>query len=63
MRRILLTTLTLILAVSVFGQSNDPNEKIRRAKIALITERLDLTPEQAEKFWPIYNAYEEKKHQ
>jgi len=26
-------------------------------KIAFITKRLDLTPEEAEKFWPIYNRY------
>jgi len=50
---------TLILIVSAFGQ-NDAAEKIRRAKIALITERLDLSPEQAEKFWPIYNEYTKK---
>ncbi|MCP4456664.1 MAG: hypothetical protein GY816_01350 [Cytophagales bacterium] len=60
MRRILIPTLAIILTVSVFGQGNNPGEKIRRAKIALITERLDLSPDQAEKFWPIYNEYSKK---
>ena len=32
-------------------------EKIRTLKIAYITDRLNLTPNEAEKFWPIYNAY------
>jgi len=34
----------------------DP-EKLQAAKIAFITTRLDLTPDQAEKFWPIFNQY------
>ena len=62
MKRILITALTLFLAISVIGQ-NDAAEKIRRAKIALITERLDLSPEQAEKFWPIYNEYTKKQRE
>ena len=60
MKRILFTTLTLLATLAVFGQNNDPAEKIRRAKIALITERLDLSPSQAERFWPIYNEYTKK---
>lgn len=54
--------LTLILlAGALAGQAQkDPREQIEAAKIALITERLELTPEQAEKFWPIYNEYSRK---
>ncbi len=32
-------------------------QKIRSQKIAFFTEKLALTSEEAEKFWPIYNAY------
>ena len=32
-------------------------KKIESARIALITERLGLSPEQAEKFWPVYRQY------
>ncbi|MCK5703829.1 MAG: hypothetical protein KAI29_21875 [Cyclobacteriaceae bacterium] len=32
-------------------------KKIESARIALITERLGLTPDQAEKFWPVYREY------
>lgn len=35
-------------------------EKIEAARIALITERLGLTPDQAEKFWPIYREFSGK---
>jgi len=34
-------------------------EKLQAARIALITERLSLTPEQAQQFWPVYNEYAE----
>lgn len=32
-------------------------EQLQAARIAFITTRLDLKPEQAEKFWPVYNVY------
>jgi hypothetical protein len=30
---------------------------IKKAKVSIITELMDLTPEDAEKFWPVYNEY------
>jgi uncharacterized protein YfkK (UPF0435 family) len=33
-------------------------ERIKAQKIAFITEKLELTVKEAEKFWPIYNAFE-----
>ena len=39
------------------GPSPEALKKIEAAKIALITERLELTPAQAEKFWPIYREF------
>lgn len=41
----------------ILAQSQEALDKIQSAKIALITERLELTPEQAEKFWPLYHEY------
>jgi hypothetical protein len=37
-------------------------EKIKAARVAYITEQLNLTPQEAEKFWPLYNAYADKRH-
>ena len=37
------------------------SEKIKTSKIAVITEQVKLTPEEAEKFWPVYNEMEAKK--
>ncbi len=38
------------------------HKEIQAQKIAYITNQLDLTPEEAQKFWPIYNEMEEKKN-
>ena len=53
--------LTLFVTVSVFAQRPD-REKIKTLKIAHITEQLDFTKSEAQKFWPIYNANEEAKN-
>lgn len=33
-------------------------EKIQALKIAFITQKLDLTADEAQRFWPVYNRYE-----
>ncbi|EDP70226.1 hypothetical protein FBALC1_11852 [Flavobacteriales bacterium ALC-1] len=48
----------LFLSASAFAQRPD-GEKIAALKVAHITKQLDLTKEEAQKFWPIYNANEE----
>ena len=68
----LLQILLLILCVTpIFAQEVEPEdevqidpkakEKINAARIAYITERLGLTPEEAEKFWPVYREFVEKR--
>ena len=37
------------------------HEKLESVRIALITERLALTPEVAQRFWPIYNQVSEER--
>ena len=44
-----------------FGQEvKNPGEKVRSLKIAYITQELELTGKEAEKFWPVYNEYDRK---
>ena len=38
-------------------QQQRPGAALEAMKIAFITKRLDLTPEEAERFWPVYNRY------
>ncbi|MDQ2718978.1 MAG: hypothetical protein M3Z26_04350 [Bacteroidota bacterium] len=37
---------------------NAQTEKIQELKIAFITQKLQLSSGEAEKFWPVYNQYE-----
>jgi hypothetical protein len=54
----------MLSAVITFAQKDDDAmKKIEAARIALITERLNLTPEQAEKFWPVYREYTQQRQQ
>lgn len=43
------------------GQGQADNERLTAYKIAFFTQRLDLTPAEAEKFWPLYNKFSEDK--
>ncbi len=55
--------LTLALAMCwLFGSGQRVLERpledrMETQRIAFITERVDLTPEEAQAFWPIYNAF------
>jgi hypothetical protein len=37
----------------------EDRERIQARKVAYITDRLDLSPEEAQKFWPVYNNHQE----
>lgn len=51
----------LLFAVALsYGQRRPDQEKIKSLKVAYITESLNLTSSEAQAFWPIYNAHEEK---
>lgn len=43
-----------------------PDEKTRErmdaARAAFLTERLDLSTDQAQRFWPVYNEFNKKRH-
>ncbi|WP_339624463.1 hypothetical protein [uncultured Winogradskyella sp.] len=53
--------ITLLVSGSVFAQRPD-REKIKVLKIAHITEKLDLSKDEAQKFWPVYNANQEAEY-
>lgn len=61
------STITILLAfigMSTFAQpgggKHDREEQIQAQKIAFISSVLDLSPKEAEVFWPVYNEYEAK---
>ncbi len=51
----------LLISTLSFSQGfKEKKEKVKALKVAYITEQLDLTKEEAQKFWPIYNAFDDK---
>ena len=60
MKKTIITLLLIAFTVSLFAQKSERHERIKTLKIAFITEKLDLTETEAQKFWPIYNAHEKE---
>lgn len=56
MKKYLLIILLIIVGLSRVNAQN--GEKIKALKIAFITQKLQLTPEEAQRFWPVYDQYE-----
>lgn len=53
----------LLASVGAFAQGGrlrEKKEQLKSVKVAFITEALELTSEEAQKFWPIYNTFEDK---
>lgn len=64
--RTIVTVLAFLLAVNVTsyarsGQEKDWQDKMKAERVAFLTSAMELTPAEAEKFWPIYNSMEGEK--
>ncbi len=57
MRKILFI---LCFSISTFYAQEGKYEKIKALKTAYITETLSLTAAEAQRFWPVYNNFDEK---
>ncbi|MEA3496488.1 MAG: hypothetical protein U9R42_10675 [Bacteroidota bacterium] len=62
MYKIFIAILLISLTQQLFAQPNRDNkrEKIQSLRIAVFTEVLNLTPAEAQVFWPLYNEYSQK---
>ena len=59
--------LYLIIAASILPliplRAQNPNiEKFSTYKIGFFTKKMNLTSQEAEKFWPVYNEYQKQKN-
>ncbi|SEA99160.1 hypothetical protein SAMN05443667_11481 [Flavobacterium gillisiae] len=55
--------LLLLTSFSFYAQDSgmkDKKEQIKALKVAFLTTELDLTTREAQKFWPIYNTFDDK---
>ena len=54
--------LPLLAALSLWSQGDMPeDEKVRQLRIAFLTQELDLTVEEGQQFWPLFNEFEHAK--
>jgi hypothetical protein len=51
------STLILFMLLTFTLQAQDKKDKIEAMRTAYITEKVGLTQDEAQKFWPIYNQY------
>jgi hypothetical protein len=61
-RKIFVATILVIFCTGHITSQNANRERLDAYKIAFFTKRLNLTPAEAEKFWPVYNEYQEMKN-
>lgn len=63
MKRLLFILLILLLSPlsKISAQGGQNLEKLNAFKIGFFTKRLNLSSREAEKFWPVYNEYQDRK--
>jgi hypothetical protein len=62
-RGLLILTIALALPMMALNAQNANLEKFSAYKIGFFTKKMNLTSEDAEKFWPVYNDYQKQKNQ
>jgi hypothetical protein len=62
-RKIIVFTILATFCVMNISAQNANRQRLDAYKIALFTKRLNLTSQEAEKFWPVYNQYQDNKNQ
>jgi len=54
-------TFAMVIAQDKSDPTSNIFEKIKAEKISFFTEKLNLTPSEAQVFWPVYNEFEKKR--
>lgn len=70
MKNLYLIISVFFISITTFGQRGpirerlqEKKEQIKALKVAFITTELNLTSDEAARFWPIFNAFEEKQQE
>lgn len=58
----MLLTLIVSFALIIDGNAQKTGDRIKAKRIAFFTDKLQLTPDEAQKFWPVFNEYDQKKN-
>lgn len=58
MKKRFILLVMMLVSVGVFAQrDSEKRERIENFRVAYFTRHLDLSSEEAQRFWPVYNAY------
>lgn len=62
MKKVLLILTIVCSAAISFAQEGGetPGGKLQAYQIAFLTKKLNLTPEEAQRFWPVFNKYQDE---
>ncbi len=59
----ILTFFFLLISINFYaqdGKMREKKEQVQALKVAFLTSELSLSSEEAEKFWPVYNDFDNK---
>ncbi len=60
MQKLIIIIIVVFFTMSSLTAQYDKRENLKAYKTAYITQQLDLSSKEAEKFWPIYNVYQKE---
>ncbi|MDT0557309.1 sensor of ECF-type sigma factor [Ichthyenterobacterium sp. W332] len=62
MKTLIIPAIVMLLSFTAFAQPGGEKmrERIKAQKATFITNQLNLTSDEAQQFWPVYNAFEDK---
>ncbi|UPL47600.1 hypothetical protein [Hymenobacter sublimis] len=65
LRSVLVVLVLAVASATAFAQAGRPDRlsQLENAKIAYITDKIALTQDQAQKFWPVYNDFSDKRRE
>ena len=56
--KLYISLILLFISTITLSQNNDKLEKIKALRVAFISTKLELTSNEAQKFWPIFNEFD-----
>lgn len=56
----LILLLCFVITQNSFAQEPSRQDRVEALRVAFITNELDFSPKESEKFWPLYNEFREK---
>jgi hypothetical protein len=60
MKKLITLFILFVLSINLIQAQQMQRRRIQALKTSYITNALNLTPKEAEKFWPVYNLYTQK---